>query len=243
MLLKTRGIVFRTLKYGETSIITDIYTEEKGLHTFIAGGVRTSKARMPFGLFQPMTVVDLVSYFKDETSAMHRLKEARADEVFQTIPFDVRRGAVALFIAEVCRKSIHEAEENRELFEFLLSYMRWLDTTSQPIHNIYLHFLVSLSGLLGFQPDAYLEPAAAHYFDLKEGAFREDVPRDHVEYLSAEDTRHLLALLRTPLQQSHTIDMDRAARKSLLQGLIRFYQQHLPGFAEINTPEVLDMVF
>ena len=29
MLIKTRGIVFRVVKYGETSVIADIFTEEK----------------------------------------------------------------------------------------------------------------------------------------------------------------------------------------------------------------------
>lgn len=38
MQIKTRGIVFRSVKYGESSVIADIFTEEKGLHTFIAGG-------------------------------------------------------------------------------------------------------------------------------------------------------------------------------------------------------------
>lgn len=52
-MLHTRGIVFRTVKYGETSVITDVFTEEKGLLTFIAGSVRAARSRMPFGLFHP----------------------------------------------------------------------------------------------------------------------------------------------------------------------------------------------
>lgn len=243
MLLKTRGIVFRSIKYGETSVIADIYTEERGLHTFIAGGVRSAKARMPFGLFQPMTVVDMVSYFKEETGGMHRLKEMRADEVFQSTPFDVRRGAVALFMAEVCRKSIHEAEENRDLFQFLLHYLRWLDSTAHPLPNLHLHFLLGLSEHLGFQPDGEPDSEGGQIFDLKEGAFLAEAPHDHLHYLSAPDTRHLLQLLQVPVEEAHTVSIDRAARKSLLHGLIRFYQYHLPGFTEVNTPEVLDMVF
>ena len=109
MLLETIGIVFRTVKYGETSVIADIFTEEKGLHTFIGGGVRSARARMPFNLFQPMMVVDLVAYYRDDPNAMNRLKELRAGEVWQAIPFDIRRGAVALFMAEICRKSIQSA--------------------------------------------------------------------------------------------------------------------------------------
>lgn len=238
MLLKTRGIVFRTVKYGETSVIADIFTEEKGLCTFIGGGVRSAKARMPFNLFQPMTVVDLVAYYR-ENSGANRLKELRADTIWSGIPFDIKRGAVALFMAEVCRKSIQEAEENRELFDFLLEHLQWLDSTQHPIANLHLHFLLGLSGFLGFQPQPPDE-AGELFWDLKDGSFGA-VPA-HTFSLEPDQTRHMLALLDVPLELAHEIQITRAQRKSLLQRLLQFYQLQVPGFQTVNTPEILDMV-
>ena len=46
MLLKTRGIVFRAIHYSETSLIVDIYTEERGLQKYIISGVHSPKARV-----------------------------------------------------------------------------------------------------------------------------------------------------------------------------------------------------
>ncbi len=242
MLLKTRGIVFRTVKYGETSVISDIFTEEKGLHTFIAGNVRTARARMPHSLFQPMTAVEMVSYFREDSAALNRLKELRSAEVWAQFPFDVRRGAVALFMAEICRKSIHEAEENRELFAFLLDALHWLDTTPHPIANLHLHFLLALSGYLGFEPQADPgEEDGELFFDLKEGSFGA-LPPLHGLYLGAEQTTQMLALLHSPQEQAHEIPLDRAQRKALLLRLLQFYQFHVPGFSEVNTPEILEMV-
>lgn len=239
MLINTRGIVFRALKYGETSVIADIFTEEKGLRSFIAGSVRTAKARMPFGLFQPMTVVELVGYFRDSEDHLNRLKELRASEVFSGIPFDVRRGAVALFMAEICRKSIQTNEENPELFEFLVDQLRWLDRSPHPIANVHLHFLLHLSGYLGFQPQD--EPEGEAFFDLKEGLFL-PVPPLHTQYLDPDKAQQVLELLRIPVEQCHEIQLTRPERKALLQGLLQFYQVHVPGFVEVNTPEILEMV-
>ncbi len=239
MLIHTRGIVFRSLRYGETSVIADIFTEDKGLRGFIAGGVRTAKARMSYGLFQPMTVVDLVAYFRDDHDHLNRLKEMRAAEVFSAIPFDIRRGAVALFMAEICRKSIHPGEENPELFEFLLDNLRWLDTTTEPIANLHLHFLLHLSAFLGFQPQD--EPVGEVFFDLKEGVFS-PVPPPHALYLEPAQAMPLLDLLHVPLEQCQKVSLTRPERKALLRGLLQFYQLHLPGFEEINTPEILEMV-
>jgi len=239
MLIHTRGIVFRSLKYGETSVIADIFTEEKGLRSFIAGSVRKAKSSMSYGLFQPMTVVDLIGYFRDDLDHLNRLKEMRAAEVFSGIPFDIRRGAVALFMAEICRKSIHAGDENPELFDFLLDNLRRLDTTSQPVANLHLHFLLHLPAYLGFQPQ--YEQDGEVFFDLKEGVFG-PVPPLHTLYLEPQQAMPLLDLLHTPLEQCHKIALTRSERKALLHGLLQFYQLHVPGFEGVNTPEILEMV-
>lgn len=239
MLIKTRGIVFRTVKYGDTSVITDIFTEEKGLCSFIGGGVRTAKARMPYNLFQPMTVVDVVAYHREGTGA-NRLKEVRASEVWSAIPFDITRGAVALFMAELCRKSIHEEEEHGELFDFLLGHLRWLDITPHPIANLHLHFVLGLSGFLGFQP-MHPEEYGELFFDLKDGTFT-SVPPPHTFLLEPEQTQQMLTMLESPLELAHEIPLTRPQRKALLSKLLQFYQLQLPGFKEVNTPEILEMV-
>ncbi|MEY3248489.1 MAG: hypothetical protein RL742_532 [Bacteroidota bacterium] len=240
MLLSSLGIVFRTVKYGETSVIADIFTEEKGLQTFIGGSVRTAKSRMPFNLFQPMSVVDIVANYRSDGQRLHRLKELRAAEIFTAIPFEIRRGAVTLFMAEICRKSIHDHEPNPELFAFLLDYLRLLDRTPNPIANLHLHFLLHLSGFLGFQPEHELEEAG--YFDLKEGVFVEESP-GHPYYVEPEDAVWLSRLLACAAERCHELSIPRATRKRLQQRLLQFYQFHVPGFDGLNTPDVLDLVF
>jgi DNA repair protein RecO (recombination protein O) len=242
MLLETVGIVFRTVKYGETSVISDIFTQEKGLHTFIGGGVRSAKARMPFSLFQPMMVVDLVAYYREGPNAMNRLKELRASEIWQKIPFDLKRGAVALFMAEICRKSIQETEENQALFDFLLENLRWLDSTTQPIANLHLHFLLGLSGFLGFQPQLEDQNSGELFLDLKEGIFT-PVPPAHRQYLDPEATQQMLELLALPVQSCHELPLSRSERKLLLNKLLMFYELHVPGFSGVNTPEILELIW
>jgi len=241
MLLSTRGIVFRTLKYGETSVICDIFTEDRGLHAFIAGSVRSARARMPYPLFQHMSVVEIVAYFREGEGALSRLKEARSGLVYERIPFDVKRGAVALFMAEICRKCIRETEENRELFDFLIEQLFWLDRTDTPIANLHLHFLVQLSAYLGFQPQDEDENGET-YFDLQEGVFLLEKPL-HGPFLGLEESDFLRAFLLTPLEECHAIVLDRAQRKNMLQRLLQFYEMHVPGFGEVNTVEILETVF
>jgi DNA repair protein RecO (recombination protein O) len=64
MLHKTRGIVFRFTKYGESSIIVTIFTELFGIQTYIVNGIRSKNSKGKIALFQPLTLLDLVVYYK-----------------------------------------------------------------------------------------------------------------------------------------------------------------------------------
>ena len=43
---KTKGIVLRTVHYGETSVITSVYTELFGLQSYIVKGVRQATEKI-----------------------------------------------------------------------------------------------------------------------------------------------------------------------------------------------------
>ncbi|MBW7952728.1 MAG: recombination protein O N-terminal domain-containing protein, partial [Chitinophagaceae bacterium] len=51
----TKGIVLRTVKYGETSIIATVYTELYGIQTYIIKGIRkvSKKNSTKVNCFQP----------------------------------------------------------------------------------------------------------------------------------------------------------------------------------------------
>ncbi|MEM6967074.1 MAG: DNA repair protein RecO [Bacteroidota bacterium] len=118
MLIKTRGIIFRSIKYSETSIISDIFTEQKGLRTYIISGVRKKNARVSASLLQVMSLVDLVVYHRDDKD-MTRIKEIKAAHIYQSLPFDIVKSSVGQFMLELTRKAIREPEENEPLFNFV----------------------------------------------------------------------------------------------------------------------------
>ena len=53
----TNAIVLKTIKYGETSLIINIYTELTGLQTVIVKGARTKSKKnyLQWGCFKTLT--------------------------------------------------------------------------------------------------------------------------------------------------------------------------------------------
>ncbi len=240
MLIKTRGIIFRAVKYSETSIITDVYTEEKGLRTYIISGVRTKKSKVSAGLLQVMSLVDLIVYHRDDKD-MQRIKEIKPAHVFQSIPFDVRKGAIGMFMVELARKAIREQEENQSLFHFLFQTFQHLDTTKEAIGNLHLCFMIGLSGYLGFLPEGEATPSKP-FFDLREGVFTPESP--HHSYVLKEEMALLFSqFLKTTPESCHHISINRSLRNELLQQLITFYRLHIENLQTINSHLILKEIF
>ena len=209
------------------------------MQTFILSGVRAAKTKFSPALLQPMSVVELVAYFK-ENAAMHRVREMTAGLVFQKIPFELRRGAVALFLAEICRKTIREEESNPILFDFLLKTLDFLDQTDQPIANLHLHFLLHLTSFLGFLPHGEASKETP-FFDLQEGFFVETKPA-HPFFMNETESSAVQKLLESSLENCHEIALPKPLRKAILTQLLKFYQLHIDHFREVHTPEILEMV-
>jgi DNA repair protein RecO (recombination protein O) len=240
MLLKTKAIVFRTYKYGETSLIVELYTERKGLRKYIISGVRSAKARTSAGLLQVMSLVDIVAYEREDKD-LNRLKEVRPAYLFQSIPFDVRKGAIGLFMAEIARKAIREREANEPLFNFLFQAFQYLDQTTERSGNIHLSFLLELSRYLGIAPAEQLR-AEETFFDLQEGSFVPERP-PHPYYLADQEATRFAELFRYRLTTVHELSLNSAERRSLLDRLVQYYQLHLEGIGEIHSHQVLRTVF
>lgn len=239
MLIKTRGIVFKAKKYSETSLIVDIFTEEKGLRSYIVSGVRTQRPTVSAGLLQPMTPVEIVAYHRDDQD-LTRLKEVKPHHVFQSIPFDIRRSSVGLFMVEVARNTVHGHEAQPVLFDFLLYNFVFLDETMHPIANLHLHFMAHLTEFLGFLPGGDFGPDSP-FFDLQEGVFTHEKP-PHQYWLTELAAGKLYQLLMLPLERCHEVFFERDERRFFLKNMLMYYRLHIENFPTVHSHEVLEEV-
>lgn len=126
MLQKTRGIVLRTLKYKDSSLIADVYTEVSGRTSFLLPVSRSRKAPVKTALFQPLAMVELEADYRPNAT-MYKVKEAKSFYPFSSLPFDPYKSAIALFLSEFLCRALREEAENRPLFAYLQHSVVWLD--------------------------------------------------------------------------------------------------------------------
>jgi DNA repair protein RecO (recombination protein O) len=241
---KTKGIVLRTVKYGETSIIVSIFTEMFGIQSYLVNGVRasTKKASGKANLFQPAAILDMIVYH-NELGNLQRLKEFRWGYLYQHIFSDIKKNAVALFMVELLTKCLKQPEANADLFDFTEDAFLHLDESSEMVTaNFPLFFALHLAVFFGVLPNALktgLKESENLYFDLKEGNFTYTQP-DHPHFLEGKQAHITAELLRVMQpEELEEIKLNHDFRRNLLYAYETYYTFHIQDFGTMKSLPVL----
>jgi DNA repair protein RecO (recombination protein O) len=130
---KTKGIVLKTVKYGETSLIATVYTELFGIQSYLVNGVRSSSRKGPgkANLFQPAAILDLLVYHNDLKN-LQRIREFSWAVLYVHILSNILKNAVALYMVELLQKTLKQPEPNPDLFYFIEDSFLHLDAERRP---------------------------------------------------------------------------------------------------------------
>jgi DNA repair protein RecO (recombination protein O) len=240
MIQKTKGIVLRTVKYGETSIIATIFTEVFGVQSYLVNGVRSqTKRSVPKAAhFQPAVILDLVVYHT-EYKNLHRIKEFGWSYLYKNLLSDVHKNAVALFMVELVSKCLKEPETNDALFYFTEQCLHQLDEANTAVTaNFPLFFALHLASFFGFGiSDEYTSDKT--FLDLQEGSFVTTQP-NHTNYMQdreAAAVSQILAIRNTLLLDG--LSLSQESRRRIMHTLEGYYALHLPDFGTLRTLPVL----
>ena len=237
---KTKGIILRSVKYGETSIIVTIFTELFGVQSYLVNGIRasTKKGTGKANLFQPSALLELVVYH-NELKQLNRISEFRWGYLYQHILSDVPKNAVALFMVELLAKCLKQPEGNTDLFHFTEDIFMRLDESNGTITaNLPLFFALHLTHFFGFRiDDNYSEENS--FLDLQEGSFVAVQPR-HTDFLEGKQaalTSQLLKVMQT--EELEDIKLNHDFRRNLLLVYETYYKLHIQDFGIMKTLPVL----
>jgi DNA repair protein RecO (recombination protein O) len=236
MLHHTRGIVFHQVKYSESSIIAKFYTEQFGLQSYIIRGLRNKKSLVKPALLQPLTLVDMVVDRKEKRDIQH-IKELKVARTFKSIPLDIRKSSIIVFLNDLLYNVIREQESNPDLFGFLFQSIEMLDSIEDGIAYFHLKFLVKLTKYLGFYPKNNFSEKD-HVFDLQEGMFTDQILPDSVCIVQPY-SGYFAELINHSSYSYESFHLSPAIRSSLLESLLRYYHFQIPGMKEIKSHIVL----
>jgi len=224
MLLKTKGIVLRFVKYKETSVIATIYTQEEGLVSVIANSVRSKNSKGKIALYQPLSLIELVIYHSN-TKSINRISDIRSYQPLHNLRQNPIKSSIGIFITEIINKCIKEEESNPPLFNFLQESIVYLNEQDKGVNDFHLIFLLKLSLFLGFKPHSIND----FINQLPNASFYKEDYNQHIlnKFISAN--------YDTPLGITNLF------RQTLLNDIIAYYQNHME-LGKLKSIEILHVL-
>ncbi|MBF1525390.1 MAG: DNA repair protein RecO [Prevotella pallens] len=240
MITKTRGIVLRSVRFGESSLIVDVLTKSSGRVSFMVHIPKTSKGKIKKQYFQPMTLLD-VEYDFRQRSNLQRIKDVRVSLPYSSIPIDPAKSCISLFLSEFIYYATRNEQENPTLFTYISTSLEWLDNAYEDFANFHLVFMMRLGKFLGFHP--FLEDfTPGCFFDLRNGCFTLSMPL-HTDFLNAADAGHLYNLMRMNFDTMKLFKLSHDDRNRITEIVLRYYKLHLPNMPELQSFDILREVF
>lgn len=149
-LVKTEGIVLKSLRYGDSSMIFTLYTKDFGKIKLLAKGVKKEKSRTtPLGLFSLAEVV----FYKKEKSELHLLSSAESLKNFSGLGKSIARFSWASAISEILDQLIKGEEPNQRIFNLSLKALSFTEQTDESnLEKLFWVFALKLLSHLGYKP-------------------------------------------------------------------------------------------
>ena len=72
-----RGIVLRTVKYGDNSLIVDLFTESRGRQSFMTSTMRAKRSVRSVSFWQPLSMVEFNAETKPNAGKLPRPSDQR----------------------------------------------------------------------------------------------------------------------------------------------------------------------
>lgn len=188
-----------------------------GLQAYIVNGVRSAAAKGKMALYQPLTLLDLVVYYK-ENASIKRIKEIKCLHPYHSLHADVKKSAIALFLNEVLNKTVKDESHTQDLFAFISTSLIMLDDLDKEVENFHLIFLIGLSRHLGFGAHTVSEVLSGRMVD-------QEIEMKLSEVLGA--------------QYDTSLKITIAQRRELLDILVKFYKSHIDSLGEFRSVQVL----
>ncbi len=237
MIETTKVIVLSSVKFQDSSLIVKCYTL-KGVKSYLLKGIfKTKKGKLKPAYFQALTLLEIIANHNNK-GILNYIKEARVYLPFHSIPTNIYKSSIGMFLTEVLSSVLLEEEENIALFHYLETAFVWLDTNDK-IANFHILFLLNLTKYLGFYPNKPKETDT--FFNLQEGSFSIHKPLNYS--ISGANLIHFKSIIGIDFDAISKMELNTSSRQGLLEVLIQYFTLHLPGFKKPKSLAILQTIF
>ena len=239
MLIATNALVLKTIPYGDTSVISRLFTETEGKVSVLAKGAWRKKSTTG-AVLEPMNHIYLQYYHKDSRE-IQILKDCGFSTKYTHIRNNLRRTLLGFSIVEILDKSTLDNNPFPILYRLGWRVLEKLNNNNNDVLLVFAFFLYQLSLRIGFMPEINQcrkckSQLSSCIFDEQLGELicLECSPQGKLQ-LEEKNMAFLRQLGNLHLDDMETIRADRHSVLHAIQFLDNFTQYHIESLRRMKS--------
>ncbi|MCK9628242.1 MAG: DNA repair protein RecO [Bacteroidales bacterium] len=214
---KLQIVVLHTIKYRDTSLILQGYSNIFGKHSFIVKTGKGKSSRAMISQLHPLDIIDaeLVTGSKGEIPL---IKEFTPAYRLEEIRCNMDKCSIAMFISELIYRTIKEVESDPDLYRFIRDSILQLENIGSGFANFHPWFVVEMCKRTGYDPV------------LSEAEF------------PGKSSEILATLLNTTPERLSSLKINGKERYTFIKDMLNYLSNHIGYPLEIKSLEVLHHV-
>ena len=215
MTTTTELIVLHTTKVGDNSIVVHTLSRDYGRRSFIVRGA----GKKSMALFLPLNILE-ADIMASSKSSLYAARNISSACPLIGIRNNILKNSITMFVSEVLYRVVPEGAAEQGLYEWCRKNLLLLDVIESDFSNFHIRFLLELTVMLGFSPQAKdLEHFVGERFPIVE------------------------QFMTTSFAESMLIPMSGAVRNEIAEGVLRYIGFHAESSLNINSLKVLRELF
>lgn len=240
MIVQSEGIILKTTRYGETSLICQVFTRTYGLKSFIIKGVRTVRSHsLKANIFQPGNIIAL-DFYNAPHKNIQLVKEAQLGYTYTDLREYIPGNCVQLFMLEVLHNILQQDFPQEELYDTIRHMFIRLDSGGIQLTLLPSFFLLVLNRLSGYTIDSN-RTADQPYLNIWEGRFVSVMP-DIPPFLDETASAIIAAVNGADAMEELNAIVAEGRQHEILGGLLVYMEHHYPNFKPLRSLPVLTAV-
>ena len=151
MIINTNAIVLKTFSYGETSLISRCFTEDRGKISFIIKGAK-SKKNLIAPYFQPLSYINII-FNENEKRELQIVSKVSFVKIWTKIPLSLKKMTLAQSILEISDFTLERNDPYPNLFKILIKTFLYFEKDEFDENIVFWHYECKVLSEMGFLID------------------------------------------------------------------------------------------
>ncbi len=151
MIINTNAIVLKTFSYGETSLISRCFTEDRGKISFIIKGAK-SKKNLIAPYFQPLSYINII-FNENEKRELQIVSKVSFVKIWTKIPLSLKKMTLSQSVLEISDFTLERNDPYPNLFKILIKTFLYFENGDFDENIVFWHYECKVISEMGFLID------------------------------------------------------------------------------------------